>query len=434
MLPDPDPRLFPLINELARDTPWLHPFMTGYADYGIAVFAGLLLAGCWIARRRADLTVLPDIVVLAQRGRDPSFPSDYAVLAGAVVAGLWPVSGRLGAVATVAAAVMAFAGVYMGADYPHDVLAGLILGAGLSTIGFRATRPILVRLLRRAEDIRPLRALLVAHTAELVEPVNTPEPTAPVRITARGRLLPLYAAGFVTAFGAHSIAASLGGYTHAQHASLLALGVLLAVYDGAEVVLKPVFGSLADRVGARPVLLGGLLAFAAASAAFVLAGDPAWVGLARFGQGAAAAAFSPAAGVLVARLTPNTGQGRGFGRYGAWKGLGYTLGPVLGGVLIAAGGYPLLFTTLARARRCRRRLGCPGGACCAAAAAHPADRGRSCPPTHQPRLRAADPGAGRRHRRPVGRGGVPARGGRRREGWGRWPPARSCRCWPRPPP
>ena len=141
--------------------------------------------------------------------------------------------------------------------------------------------------------------------------MNTPEPTAPVRITARGRLLPLYAAGFVTAFGAHSIAASLGGYTHAQHASLLTLGLLLAVYDGAEVALKPVFGSLADRVGARPVLLGGLLAFAAASAAFVLAGDPAWVGLARFGQGAAAAAFSPAAGVLVARLTPNTGQGRG---------------------------------------------------------------------------------------------------------------------------
>jgi MFS transporter, DHA1 family, tetracycline resistance protein len=177
--------------------------------------------------------------------------------------------------------------------------------------------------------------------------MTTPEPAASVRISTRGRLLPLYAAGFVTAFGAHSIAASLGGYTHGQHASLLALGLLLAVYDGAEVALKPVFGSLADRVGARPVLLGGLLAFAAASAAFVLAGNPAWVGLARFGQGAAAAAFSPAAGVLVSRLTPPGGQGRGFGRYGAWKGLGYTLGPLLGGVLIAAGGYNLLFATLA---------------------------------------------------------------------------------------
>jgi MFS family permease len=163
----------------------------------------------------------------------------------------------------------------------------------------------------------------------------------------RVRLLPLYAAGFVTAFGAHAVAASLGGITGPEHASLLTLGALLAVYDGAEVLLKPVFGSLADRVGPRPVLLGGLVAFALASAAFVLAGSPGGVGLARLGQGAAAAAFSPAAGALVARLAPRTGHGRAFGGYGAWKGAGYTLGPLLGGVLISVGGFSLLFATLA---------------------------------------------------------------------------------------
>ena len=160
-------------------------------------------------------------------------------------------------------------------------------------------------------------------------------------------LRPLYAAGFVTAFGAHSIAASLGAYTGGEHASLLTLGLLLAVYDGAEVILKPVFGSLADRIGPRPVLLGGLLAFTAASAAFVLAGNPAAVGLARLGQGAAAAAFSPAAGALVARLSPAKRQGRAFGGYGAWKSIGYTAGPLLGGVLITLGGFSLLFATLA---------------------------------------------------------------------------------------
>ncbi|MGI6872154.1 MFS transporter [Amycolatopsis sp. 3B14] len=165
--------------------------------------------------------------------------------------------------------------------------------------------------------------------------------------THRRALRPLYAAGFVTAFGAHSIAAGLGAYTHGQHASLLTLGLLLAVYDGAEVVLKPVFGSLADRIGPRPVLLGGLLAFAVASAAFVVAGNPALVGLTRLGQGAAAAAFSPAAGALVARLSPAKRQGRAFGGYGAWKGLGYTLGPVLGGALITVGGFTLLFAVLA---------------------------------------------------------------------------------------
>ena len=124
------------------------------------------------------------------------------------------------------------------------------------------------------------------------------------------------------------------------------MGLLLAVYDGAEVVLKPVFGSLADRVGPRPVLLGGLLAFAAASAAFVIAGNPAMVGLTRLGQGAAAAAFSPAAGVLLARLAPSKRHGRAFGYYGAWKGFGYTLGPLLGGILITVGGFSLLFATL----------------------------------------------------------------------------------------
>ncbi|MEU7527124.1 MFS transporter [Saccharothrix sp. NPDC042600] len=161
---------------------------------------------------------------------------------------------------------------------------------------------------------------------------------------SRVTVAPLYAAGFVTAFGAHGIAAGLGGYTNA---SLLTLGLLLAVYDGAEIVLKPVFGSLADRVGPRPVLLGGLIAFTLASAAFVVAGDPAAVGVARLAQGAAAAAFSPAASALVARLTPQSRHGRAFGGYGAWKGLGYTLGPVLGGVLIHFGGYPALFAALA---------------------------------------------------------------------------------------
>ena len=97
-----------------------------------------------------------------------------------------------------------------------------------------------------------------------------------------------------------------------HHASLLELGVLLALYDGAEVLLKPVFGSLSDRVGPRPVLLGGLVGFAIASTGFVVAGQPGWLGIARLAQGASAAAFSPAAAALVAGdlvLDPFIGSG-----------------------------------------------------------------------------------------------------------------------------
>ena len=163
----------------------------------------------------------------------------------------------------------------------------------------------------------------------------------------RWRLAPLWAAGFVTAFAAHAVAANLGGYATGRHASLLELGVLLALYDGAEVLLKPAFGALADRIGPRPVLVGGLLAFAASSAGFVLAGGPDALAAARLGQGAAAAAFSPAAAALVARYSPSRQRGRAFGSYGAWKGLGYTLGPLLGGALVALGGFSLLFGLLA---------------------------------------------------------------------------------------
>jgi len=157
---------------------------------------------------------------------------------------------------------------------------------------------------------------------------------------------PLHAAGFTTAFGAHGIAANLGVSSDGVTTSLLTLGILLALYDGAEVLLKPVFGSLADRIGARPVLLGGLVAFSAASAVFAVVDDPAWLWLARLGQGAAASAFSPAASALVGRLNPAARRGRAFGSYGSSKSIGYTLGPLLGGAIVHVGGLRALFVVL----------------------------------------------------------------------------------------
>ncbi|MGN7147583.1 MFS transporter [Arthrobacter sp. SAFR-179] len=163
---------------------------------------------------------------------------------------------------------------------------------------------------------------------------------------ARSSSAPLYAAGFVTAFGAHSIAAGLGSQSQNIGLTLLNLGILLALYDIAEVFLKPVFGALSDRIGAKPVVVGGLLAFAALSLIGLGAADPLILALARLGQGAAASAFSPASSAMVARMARGGKAGTYFGRYGSWKSLGYIIGPPLGAGLILAGGFPLLFGTL----------------------------------------------------------------------------------------
>lgn len=193
-----DRRLFLDVNRLARDTPWLHAIMSGYANYGIALFAGLLLAGWWIARRgdrpeamaRAlwaplgtvialainqpivhyvaeprPYASLGHILVLAHRSADPSFPSDHSVMAGAVAAGLWLLNRRLAIIATVAAVVMAVARVYIAAHYPGDVAAGLVLGAALSLAGFALQDPVLSRVVARLRLTR-LRPLLAVPAAE----------------------------------------------------------------------------------------------------------------------------------------------------------------------------------------------------------------------------------------------------------------------------
>ena len=159
--------LFDQTNAFARATPWLHGVITAYAAYGVVVFALLLAAGWWSARRSGEpkrmaaavcagvATLLavglnqpivnavhearpytdhPDALVLAARSADFSFPSDHAVMAGAVTVGLVFVSRRLAALAGVAALAMAFARVYIAAHYPVDVAVGLVFGAAVALV------------------------------------------------------------------------------------------------------------------------------------------------------------------------------------------------------------------------------------------------------------------------------------------------------------
>lgn len=187
-----DRSLFLTVNEWARDTPWLHAPLQVFAGYGVVVFGALIVVGYVLARRRRSLDALaatlwtglatllavainqpiaagvneprpfaslPHILVLAHRSADPSFASDHATMAGAVAVGLFFVSRRLGSVAAALAVLMAFARVYVGAHYPVDVVAGLLLGGIVAGGGWLLLRGALRGLLRWAAGT-PLRVVV----------------------------------------------------------------------------------------------------------------------------------------------------------------------------------------------------------------------------------------------------------------------------------
>jgi membrane-associated phospholipid phosphatase len=194
---DVNASLFLLVNRFALATGWLHGAAVVYASYGLVLFAALLLAGWWFARARSDATVmaaalwapigmlvalginqlavasvaeprpyavLDHPLLLVAPTLDPAFPSDHAVMAGAIAAALWLVSRRLGVVATVAAVLMAMTRVYVGAHWPGDVLAGLVLGAAATLVGYRLLRGLLAAIVARLTLTR-LRPLLTTAPA-----------------------------------------------------------------------------------------------------------------------------------------------------------------------------------------------------------------------------------------------------------------------------
>ncbi|MFF0221501.1 phosphatase PAP2 family protein [Streptomyces sp. NPDC004629] len=180
---------------LAHRSPgWLDDAVTAWSAYGLALFAVLMTIGWWRSRRagaQPAMTALAvPLAVLAAFGVDTglkalvresrpcrslrvstleacpapddwSFPSNHAAIAAAAAVALCFVSRRLGAVAALAAAAMAVSRVWIGVHYPHDVLAGAVLGGLVAFVSMTVLRRWPSGLARRLSATR-LRPLLVS--------------------------------------------------------------------------------------------------------------------------------------------------------------------------------------------------------------------------------------------------------------------------------
>lgn len=154
-------------------------------------------------------------------------------------------------------------------------------------------------------------------------------------------LLILARCGFVTSFGAHIVATNLPAYAQTVGVGAFMIGLLIGVYDFAELFAKPAAGVIADKRGMKLTLVSGVVIFILGSFLFLVI-NPKLLLLVRFIQGLGAAALSTVSITLVAKYFTE-GRGKAFGIYNAIKGAGYVIAPALGGFLVGSYGFSMIF-------------------------------------------------------------------------------------------
>jgi MFS transporter, DHA1 family, tetracycline resistance protein len=121
-------------------------------------------------------------------------------------------------------------------------------------------------------------------------------------------------------------------YAESLHASELTNGLLIGVFSLMVMIASPLWGRLSDRIGRRPVLIISTLGSAAGYFIMGGAGSLIWLFVARIVDGASGGNISTAQAYIADITTPEN-RSRGMAGLGAAIGLGFVIGPAIGGVL-----------------------------------------------------------------------------------------------------
>lgn len=109
-------------------------------------------------------------------------------------------------------------------------------------------------------------------------------------------------------------------------------GILACSYSITQFFFAPIIGALSDRFGRRPILLLAMLGLAVDYVVQANATTLAWLFFGRIFAGVMGASFTTA-NAYIADISNDDNRARNFGMLGAAFGLGFTIGPALGGWL-----------------------------------------------------------------------------------------------------
>lgn len=109
-------------------------------------------------------------------------------------------------------------------------------------------------------------------------------------------------------------------------------GALMFSFAIMQFLFAPVLGSLSDRYGRRPVLLASLFGFGVDYLFLALAPTIGWLFVGRILAGISGASITTAS-AYIADISPPEKRAQNFGLIGAAFGLGFIIGPVVGGLL-----------------------------------------------------------------------------------------------------
>ncbi len=125
------------------------------------------------------------------------------------------------------------------------------------------------------------------------------------------------------------------------------LGYMAIAFAIGQLLMAPILGSLADRIGRRPVILTALAGVSLANLGFLLIHSASGYVLIRMGQGAVTAGLLPASISFVADAVPDTQRARWVGILMGSYGAGFIFGPALGGFLYDQWGFAAPFAVSA---------------------------------------------------------------------------------------